>query len=82
MKRVLKRPEFSLPEGNEEAFGQVVLTERERDVLELAIEGMTRKEISHELCISESTVKTHLSHMYAKYGVTRFRDLVAVASES
>ena len=82
MKRVLKRPEFSLSEGNEEAFGQVVLTERERDVLELAIEGMTRKEISHELCISESTVKTHLSHMYAKYGVTRFRDLVAVASES
>jgi len=82
MKRILRRPEFSLLENNEEAFGRVVLTKRERDVLELAIGGMTRQEISHELCISESTVKTHLSHMYAKFGVTRFRDLVTAASES
>ena len=46
------------------------LTERERQVLQLAAEGLANKQIASALLISENTVKFHLSSLYAKLGVT------------
>ena len=43
-----------------------VLTEREHDVLRLISEGMNNAEISGELFLSESTVKTHVGRVLAK----------------
>ncbi|MEJ6490010.1 response regulator transcription factor [Leucobacter sp. USCH14] len=42
------------------------LTERERDVLRLIAEGKNNAEISAELYLSESTVKTHVGRVLAK----------------
>lgn len=42
------------------------LTRREADVLRLIAQGMTNAEISVELSVSESTVKSHVQHMFNK----------------
>lgn len=55
------------------------LSNRERTVLELVARGTTNKEIAKALFISEATVKTHLTHLYAKLGVNDRAAAVAVA---
>jgi ATP/maltotriose-dependent transcriptional regulator MalT len=45
------------------------LTPREREVLRLAVEGLSNREIAGRLFISEVTVKVHLRHIYEKLGV-------------
>ncbi|MCM6779081.1 response regulator transcription factor [Nocardia sp. CDC159] len=57
------------------------LSSRERDVLALVAKGTTNREIAKALFISEATVKTHLTHLYAKLGVTDRAAAVAVAYE-
>lgn len=44
------------------------LSEREREVLELMAKGLSNKEIGRALWISETTVKTHVSHILRKLG--------------
>jgi len=46
-----------------------MLTRREREVLTCVAEGVSNQEIARKLCISEQTVKTHLSRVFAKLGV-------------
>lgn len=46
------------------------LAARERQVLELVAKGTPNRDIARELFISEATVKTHLSHVFTKLGVT------------
>jgi DNA-binding NarL/FixJ family response regulator len=45
------------------------LTFRERQVLSVASEGLTSREIADRLGVRERTVTTHLSRIYAKLGV-------------
>jgi NarL family two-component system response regulator YdfI len=49
--------------------GSVVLTQREQEVLEAIARGERSKEIAAHLGISERTVKTYLSSIYAKLEV-------------
>lgn len=51
------------------AAGPESLTEREREVAELAAEGLTAREIGERLFIGKRTVETHLARAYAKLGV-------------
>jgi len=46
------------------------LTRREQEVLELIGRGLANKRIALELGITEKTVKTHVSHVLAKLGVS------------
>jgi DNA-binding NarL/FixJ family response regulator len=46
------------------------LTGREQDVLRLLGAGLPNKRIALELGISEQTVKTHLTHIFHRIGVT------------
>ncbi|HVM97940.1 MAG TPA: response regulator transcription factor, partial [Candidatus Acidoferrales bacterium] len=45
------------------------LTRREREILACVAEGASNLEIARKLCISEQTVKTHLSRVFAKLNV-------------
>ncbi len=45
------------------------LTERERDVLKLMVDGLQNADIAQQLIISLSTVKYHIGNIYAKLGV-------------
>jgi DNA-binding NarL/FixJ family response regulator len=45
------------------------LTEREREVLALIAEGRSNSEIGKALFISETTVKTHVTHVLQKLGL-------------
>jgi DNA-binding NarL/FixJ family response regulator len=55
------------------------LSAREIEVLELVARGTSNKQIAKELWISETTVKTHLLHVYGKLGVT---DRTAAVTEA
>jgi len=46
------------------------LTERELDVLRLAVHGLTNKAIAAELGLSDRTIQGHLANIYGKLGVT------------
>jgi DNA-binding NarL/FixJ family response regulator len=63
------------------APGNEPLSVREREVLALVAKGTSNREIARVLFISEATVKTHLTHLYAKLGVKDRAAAVAVAYE-
>ncbi len=44
-------------------------TPKELEVVKALNKGLTSAEIAEELCVAESTLKTHLSHIYQKLGV-------------
>ncbi len=46
------------------------ITAREMDVFELLLSGLTNKEISEKLFISEHTVKNHITRIFQKLNVT------------
>ncbi|MDH3399114.1 MAG: response regulator transcription factor, partial [Acidimicrobiia bacterium] len=58
------------------------LTGRERDVLRLVAQGYANAEIAEQLFISEATVKTHVSHVFAKLEVRDRSQAIVLAYES
>jgi DNA-binding NarL/FixJ family response regulator len=56
-----------------------LLTPREHEVLEHLAQGCTTRQIADALVLGEETVKTHLSHVYQKLGVSDRVEAVAVA---
>ena len=57
------------------------LTPREAEVLALLVDGLSNNEIASQLFISRSTVKTHLSNIFAKLGVGNRVEAVRMALE-
>ena len=60
--------------------GWASLTQTEVEVVGLAADGLTNPEIAARLFMSRNTVRTHLSHVYAKLGVTNRTELATGAS--
>ncbi len=60
---------------------RIRLTERDRQVLRLVLQGLANKEIGERLAVSESAVKSSLQQLFAKTGVRTRSHLVRLALE-
>ena len=61
------------------ATGWASLTPAEREVVRLVGEGLRNEAIARRLFIATGTVKVHLSHIFAKLGITTRTELAAQA---
>jgi NarL family two-component system response regulator LiaR len=55
------------------------LTEREKEILALMVEGLPNQEIAEKLVVSQSTVKFHVSNILSKLEVNTRTEAVALA---
>ncbi len=58
------------------------LTERELEVLALMVEGLNNTQIAGRLTVSPSTIKSHVSNILSKLGVTSRTEAVSLALRS
>lgn len=61
---------------------EIKLTEREREVLVVAAEGLTARQIATRLGVRERTVTTHLARIYGKLGVGNRLAAIRLATRS
>lgn len=61
------------------AAGPASFSKKEREIILLIAEGRKNKEIAERLYMSEQTVKTHLSRIFKKAGISRRTQLVPLA---
>jgi DNA-binding NarL/FixJ family response regulator len=64
----LRRIPAAVAQRLAERMSGAELTTREVDVLRLIVSGKSNKEIAAGLCISEATVKTHITNILGKLG--------------
>lgn len=57
----------------------VALTNREKEITLLVVQGLTNAEIGRRVFLSEDTIKTHLRKAFKKVGATNRSHLVALA---
>jgi DNA-binding NarL/FixJ family response regulator len=79
MNPTIARKVLTMLSGKAVSGSPYCLTDREREVLNLMVEGLTRKEIAERLFISPSTVMTHSQNVYSKLHVHRRGSAVAKA---
>ena len=74
---VIKRDSFELWPAKRREFDPSRLTAQELAVARLVAEGMSNRQVASELFISIKTVQFHLTHIYAKLGVSSRAELAA-----
>jgi DNA-binding NarL/FixJ family response regulator len=67
---------FSMMAGRQDDYG---LTKREKDILQLLVEGLIAKQIAHKLGSSYHTIDTHIRNIYSKLQVHNRSGAVAKA---
>ncbi|WP_243371298.1 response regulator transcription factor [Geotalea sp. SG265] len=59
--------------------GRANLSKKEQDIVAFIAQGLKNREIAQKLCISEQTVKTHISRIFKKVDVSCRSQLVPLA---
>ena len=72
---------FGLEAEGADQSGDFGLTERENTMLEAVTRGLSNKGIAEELCVTEQTVKFHLTNIYRKLEVANRTAAARVARE-
>ena len=62
---------------NRSGVDPAALSEREQEVLELALTGLSARAIADRLTLTEATIRSHLARIYAKLGVGGRVELLA-----
>lgn len=68
--------ESDFHEADEELLGKYHLTNREMEIVRQVECGLTNQEIGAKLCITEVTVKKHMSHIFRKMQVKNRNQLI------
>lgn len=79
----MSRPDTGRPprERTRSDVRDIGLTTRERDTLELLVQGLPNQRIAERLYVSVATVKTHLYNVYQKLGVTTRSEAIIKARD-
>lgn len=64
-------------QATDPAVDLTALTGRQRELVDLALTGLSDKEIASRLAISDHTVGNHLRAIYARLGVSKRSELIA-----
>jgi len=78
--------EVHIPSGvpfklNENRLDELGITKRELEILELIARGLSNREISEQLYVSENTVKTHSSRLFNKLNAKRRTQAVQIGKD-
>jgi len=57
----------------------IILTPREKEILNLILQEKTTKQIANKVCLSEKTVENHRTNLFIKFGVKNLAGLVKKA---
>jgi DNA-binding NarL/FixJ family response regulator len=71
-----------VPRNHRASVERPSFSNRERQVLGCVARGLTNAQIAEELYLSESTVKSHLSSAFAKFGVRSRKEAAALFIEN
>ena len=77
LQALVETPGLASPPASEES-----LTDRESEVLALMVEGLNNAEIAQRLSVGRSTIKTHISNILAKLGVSNRIEAAALAMKN
>lgn len=78
---IVRNSRFNGPRRNSDRLGRRPLSPREREVLQLIVEGNSNKRIASILGISEATSKDHRKHIREKLGIRDVASLTRYAIE-
>ncbi|RME30412.1 MAG: DNA-binding response regulator, partial [Deltaproteobacteria bacterium] len=70
---------FSSVQASTQDDKQQLLTDIERDILQMVARGLTNREAGEVLNLPRRTVRTHLSHIYRKLGTSSRSEAVVIA---
>lgn len=79
LQQVIGELERTMPLRCVSARGEALVTNREQQIVPLVAQGLTNKEISSRLGVSEHTIKNHLFRIYEKLGISSRVELILYA---
>jgi len=71
----------SIPRAANNSLERPALSHREQEVLDLVGTGLSNAQIAARLCVTEHTVKSHLSSLFSKLGVHSRTEAIAAHAE-